>query len=456
MRLLYVIVLAASQVLQIIEVCRHGFRTPTSFYPWDSLWTVGPGELVPVGMRQHFLLGSELRQRYVIEEPLLQPFYNASAVYFRSTDVNRTIMSAQSQLMGLFPPSTGPQLEESLASTAVPPIQVENIHYLLDSLQTKALPGLTQTLPVEVYPAAIDYELQANSACYLLKRNIAALAPNYTQLALTNQFVYNTLLNSGYFPNSTVLQSKYKTVLDDLLINSLAGHPLPAVFSVPGFIGNVSLLFNQLFSLPYRSQLNARLYSSAFFADLISQLQPIANIGTFTAFRLYSAHDTTIAGFLAGLQVFDFQQPPFASALLFETSRRSGQLYMRVIYNDQPLLIPTCPSVYCPLQTFIDYLYFRSIWNISDVCNSSPSINWTATEETMSDGSLTPGSGSSDPKWVGWLTIGLACLVLLTGTTFCIVSILRRKPEEAVLPILKEMDQSSSSVGQRKVVNRGF
>jgi hypothetical protein len=407
-------------------------------------------------MRQHFLLGSELRQRYIIEEPLLQPFYNASAVYFRSTDVNRTIMSAQSQLMGLFPPSTGPQLEASLTSTAVPPILVENIHFLLDNLQTKALPGLTQTVPVEIYPAALDYELQANSACSLLKRNIAALSPNYTQLALSNQFVYQTFLNSGYFPNSTILQSKYKSVLDDLLINSLAGHQLPAAFSVPGFIGNISLLFNQLFSLPYRSPLNARLFSSAFFADLISQLQPIANSGHFTAFRLYSAHDTTIAGFLAGLQVFDFQQPPFASTLLFETSRRSGQLYMRVVYNNQPLLIPTCPSVFCPLQTFIDYLYFRCIWNISDVCNSTPSRNWTATEEGISGESLTPGNGSFDPKWVGWLTIGLACLVLLAGTTLCIVSCLRRKPEEAVLPVLKEMDQSSSSVGQRKVVNRGF
>ena len=454
MKLLCLLVLAASQVIQIIEVCRHGFRTPTAFYPWDTLWTNAPGELVPVGMRMHFLLGSELRQRYVVEESLLQPSYNASTAYFRSTDVNRTIMSAQSQLMGLFPPPTGPVLEVSLASIAVPPIHVEHLNNLVDGLQSKALPAQTQPVPVEVYPAAVDYELQADSACSLLKQNILALSPNITQVALSNQFVYQTLLNSGYFPSNSTLLGKYKNVLDDLLINSQAAHQLPAAFSAPDFLGNVSVLFNQLFSLPYRDPWNARLFASAFFLDLNSQLQLIAGNHSFTPFRLYSAHDTTIAGFLAGLQVFDFKQPPFASTLIFETSRQSGQLYMRVIYNDQPLLIPTCPSALCPLQTFIDYLNYRSILNLSDICNTNSSIEWSTMEQPTSGESLTPGKGSTEAKWVGWLAVGLVCLVLLSGAILCVAAKQRRK--EDCLPLMKEMDQSSSSVGERKIVNLAF
>jgi translation elongation factor EF-Tu-like GTPase len=36
--------------------------------------------------------------------------YNSSQIYVRSTDVNRTIMSAAAQLQGVYPIKTGPNL----------------------------------------------------------------------------------------------------------------------------------------------------------------------------------------------------------------------------------------------------------------------------------------------------------------------------------------------------------
>ena len=68
----------------------------------------GWGQLTGTGMSQHHVVGERLRKRYVYETGLLSTNYSRDEVLVRSTDYDRTMQSAQSQLMGLFPPSTGP------------------------------------------------------------------------------------------------------------------------------------------------------------------------------------------------------------------------------------------------------------------------------------------------------------------------------------------------------------
>ena len=53
------------QVVQIVEYCRHGARTNFKKLPFmDLVGLYGPGMLTGTGMRQHYLLGKELRNRY--------------------------------------------------------------------------------------------------------------------------------------------------------------------------------------------------------------------------------------------------------------------------------------------------------------------------------------------------------------------------------------------------------
>ena len=56
------------------------------------------------GTQQHFQLGRLIRKRYTVEHQLISPNYTRDEVYVRSTDFDRTLMSALSQLSGLFPP----------------------------------------------------------------------------------------------------------------------------------------------------------------------------------------------------------------------------------------------------------------------------------------------------------------------------------------------------------------
>lgn len=50
-------------------------------------------------------LGQYLRERYIENTTLLRSAYSRYEIYVRSTDLNRTLMSAQADLAGLYPPT---------------------------------------------------------------------------------------------------------------------------------------------------------------------------------------------------------------------------------------------------------------------------------------------------------------------------------------------------------------
>ena len=82
---------------------RHGARAPIEDRDLDK-FTVDEGFLTPEGMRQRYLLGQHNRERYVDEYSFLSAKYNPTEVYMQSTNVNRTMQSGYSELMGLYPP----------------------------------------------------------------------------------------------------------------------------------------------------------------------------------------------------------------------------------------------------------------------------------------------------------------------------------------------------------------
>jgi hypothetical protein len=87
---------------------RHGDRSPISAYPNDpynvTMWSQygGFGQLTQLGMRQTHQYGKFLRTHYA---NFLTERYDRGKVIVHSTDYDRTLMSAQSVLSGLFQPS---------------------------------------------------------------------------------------------------------------------------------------------------------------------------------------------------------------------------------------------------------------------------------------------------------------------------------------------------------------
>ncbi|KJH46140.1 histidine acid phosphatase [Dictyocaulus viviparus] len=101
------------------EVWRHGDRTPAYSVPFNdvSTWEEGLGELTKKGIAQQYRLGKWLRARYY---NWLGQRFHRSEVFVRSSDYNRTLMSAQANMAGLFPPSKSEIWDDKLDWQPVP------------------------------------------------------------------------------------------------------------------------------------------------------------------------------------------------------------------------------------------------------------------------------------------------------------------------------------------------
>ena len=136
----------------VFEMFRHGARAP-----WNSLnktnidifgekWS-GDSELTGVGMRQHFLLGFRNRKKY---SNFISEIYDPKEIYIMSTDTNRTLMSAYSQLQGFYPAGTGPKLNIMQQSIALPPVTDTDFNTILKFLKDDALPNQIGVFPIHV------------------------------------------------------------------------------------------------------------------------------------------------------------------------------------------------------------------------------------------------------------------------------------------------------------------
>jgi len=99
------------------KLFRHGDRSPVSSYPNDiyneKSWSKygGFGQLTQIGMQQHHKYGQFLRNYYA---NFLDDIYNKNKVTIRSTDFDRTLMSAYSLLSGLYPPKDFQIFDENI------------------------------------------------------------------------------------------------------------------------------------------------------------------------------------------------------------------------------------------------------------------------------------------------------------------------------------------------------
>jgi len=116
--------LLISKFLYFLKLFRHGDRYPIWTYPNDPYRNeplFSPhimGQLTEAGKRQQLELGRFLRRRY---DGFIGPSYSPTEIFVMSSDMDRTIMSAQMNLAGLFEPQNLNQnCNSSIEWTPVP------------------------------------------------------------------------------------------------------------------------------------------------------------------------------------------------------------------------------------------------------------------------------------------------------------------------------------------------
>ncbi|KHN79273.1 Prostatic acid phosphatase [Toxocara canis] len=97
---------SADQLLLVQAIWRHGDRNLKYICPNDpnslDSWYQGLGQITANGEKQHFDLGRMIYDEYATKAQFLGPAYDADEIYMRSTDVNLTLLSAYSNLMGMY------------------------------------------------------------------------------------------------------------------------------------------------------------------------------------------------------------------------------------------------------------------------------------------------------------------------------------------------------------------
>lgn len=325
------------QLVHVIVLFRHGDRSPIKAYPTDPYqekdWPQGFGQLSQVGMRQHLELGHHLRSRY---KDFLNESYHRNEISVRSTDYDRTLMSAEANLAGLYPPA-GHQV---------------------------FAPNLTwQPIPVHTVPAHQDRLLLFpldNCARYQQLMNETEQTQEFLNVTKKNRALMELVSNRTGLNNTDVrsIWSVYDTLFCESKHNMTPPDWVTAdVLKGLRELKDFSLQVN--FGL-YKQQEKSRLQGGLLLGYVVQRLtnQSAPDLAEPLKMTMLSAHDTTVMALQFSMNVSNGLQPPYASCHIFELYRDpKGNASVRMFFrNDStvppyPMQLPGC-ALDCPLQDF--------------------------------------------------------------------------------------------------------
>ncbi|RXN17313.1 lysosomal acid phosphatase-like protein [Labeo rohita] len=283
------------------------FKSPIKAYPTDpykeSAWPQGFGQLSQEGMKQHFELGQFLKKRYT---GFLSEDYERHEMFIRSTDVDRTLMSAEANLAGMFPPNGSEVFNPDLKWQPIP------VH----------------TVPVN---EEMDFIEMVRNKTGLEKASLETIWG-----------VYDTLF----------CEAKHEKRPPDWVT--------PSVMETLKVLKNFG--FQILFGV-YKRNEKCRLQGGLLLDQIIKNLSNAAQPDSKQKVKMimYSAHDTTVVALQEALNVFNGLQPPYASCHLIELyQEENGTFSVEMFYRNDtdvsepyPVSLPNC-SQRCPLQDFVN------------------------------------------------------------------------------------------------------
>ncbi|XP_078359951.1 prostatic acid phosphatase-like [Oculina patagonica] len=326
------------QKLRMVNVVyRHGDRSPAQFFPADkhkNYWPQGPGQLTQIGMEQEYELGQFFKDRYVKEYKLLNSTYLFKEIYVRSSDKDRCIMSAQTQLNGLYPPQEKQIWRDSLD---------------------------WQPIGVHVVPRKEDYLLRPyDYNCPRLSELVekSKQDQDYLDMLKQNREVLSYVSKHAHMNLS--LDNAW-VVYDTLFCEKSHNLSLPA-WSTNGTtweaLRNISRFeMAWLFDSPEKAKLTGGSLVGAIVNNMKDHLKP-----TSKKMYIYSAHDTTVAALLSALKIYDRISPAYSSAVMIELFSDENDikknLSVRIMYRfgqskvPRVLKLAKCPE-FCAFDEFI-------------------------------------------------------------------------------------------------------
>ncbi|KXS12800.1 phosphoglycerate mutase-like protein [Gonapodya prolifera JEL478] len=311
------------------------------------------GQLTDTGKRQLQSLGQHLRDVYVARLGFLpEKLESPNTIHLASSDMARTIESAQYLVAGLYPagychPSANLRLHIRPHTSEFHYPNYPNcrkLRTLLDEFKTAQLPRVSPRL----------HELEKKFSRYL-PEDSPIMSEGDAKVSHLDVYDASACLIAEGLPPITGMTERSTESLGDEYAKMFF-EPFGATEQV------MRLSMGRLLErIAVRIEQAARNPSGA---------RPDA-----TKLAVWSGHDTTLGPLLVALRVFDGKWPQFANNLVFELfeqnptppssflSRSQSRHYVRLLYNQNPLNLPYCaapdqhhPSdpAMCTLEAFLE------------------------------------------------------------------------------------------------------
>ena len=362
----------------VLTIFRHGARSPMAEgvdflgEKWDTYL-----QLTDVGIRQMYLLGTKNRKKY---SSFLSSTYNPKEICAFSSNWNRTILSANAYLQGLFPFNLGSQISNEKLKNSNPPVSVSELADEMEKLNSYPLPYGMQIIPVGIIPEKDRLNtfynscpnsrglLESNMANENIQNFVKEFNSNYKEkitkaLSIEDKELFLNFKNIvrffGVFYSDYVDNRKMNTLRDSGIdfeeLNKTAFNSF-ILDNFEFFAGNKD--FNNIFSSPF-----LQIISSYMKGRVDSDNQ---NKFEYTSSNpkmiIYSLHDYDITSLIATIQDFfdlpkEHYYPSFASSLTFELDfdQTNKKFVIHLLFNDENIadinyenFVATIPSKSLP------------------------------------------------------------------------------------------------------------
>ncbi|XP_012285660.1 venom acid phosphatase Acph-1 isoform X2 [Orussus abietinus] len=325
--------------LRLVSVVfRHGDRAPDNngkeLYPNDpylnfEFYPMGLGGLTNEGKMREYSLGKALRALY---EDFLGNVYVPAALRARSTDYDRTKMSLQLVLSGLFPPNP-------------------------DQTWNNNLPW--QPIPTTYKPSASDVLLIPEECPqYLIElHRVKHLPEIQAKVARLNGFMANlTQLTGKHMDDTNDLYYLYHSLMAEYSMGLRLPEWVYSIFPEGDLLDGINLEYEITNYNTALKRLNGGVLVRKISLDMVDvrngKMDPKRKL------YLYSGHETNVAALLSALGVYEPHVPQYSSAVIIELMQWGAVYYVRVRYYKgipaevEDLLIPGC-TMLCPLEKFL-------------------------------------------------------------------------------------------------------
>ncbi len=327
-------VFASEKLIFAIDIIRHGDRTPLIELPKaPHHWQEGLGQLTPIGMVQEYQLGKRLREEYITKTQLLPEQYSIKTMYVRSTEYDRTVMSAQSLLLGLYPLGHGPKNPGS---------------------QAYALPQGYQPIPIFTLPQQEDSLLRPFNDKVLFSKLLQKYLFSTPAWIEKGPELKKNMAKWGAATGLTLSNPMQLMELADAIsIYQRYQVPLPPDLGQDDINAIMEITHNQ-WTVLYNNPSIASVAGSKQLTMIVEKLQAARQKNSELKYILFSAHDSTLLAQMAALEVPLAAWPEYASRLNFSLFEEGNDHdIVRITYNDKPVFIPACNGFSCHLADLV-------------------------------------------------------------------------------------------------------